>query len=100
MRSKDLVIAPHVSTRYGFVRGAKVSTPRVSLALLLVWLLLAQQAGASDVPVFRTENFDSDPGWDGHNNRPMDSRSITQDFGYSPDTSNAGGPSGEVGGRI
>ena len=49
----------------------------------------------------RTQNFDSDPGWDGHNNRATrpEPRQIRQDFGYSR-TSHAGGASGEMGGFI
>jgi len=46
----------------------------------------------------RTEHFDRDPGWEGHNNRlAVSPRTIRQDFGYSQ-TSHAGGQAGEVGG--
>ena len=33
----------------------------------------------------RTERFDKDPGWDGHNNRSTtpEPRTVRQDFGYS-----------------
>jgi hypothetical protein len=49
----------------------------------------------------RTEHFDRDPGWDGHNNRASTPapRTVRQDFGYSP-TSHAGGEPGEMGGLI
>src|SRR5438034_9253942 len=49
----------------------------------------------------RTERFDKDPGWDGHNNRTTvpEKRTVRQDFGYSR-TANAGGKLGEVGGFI
>jgi hypothetical protein len=49
----------------------------------------------------RTEGFDKDPGWDGHNNRAAvpEKRTIRQDFGYSR-TANAGGKPGEIGGFI
>src|SRR5262245_61569300 len=49
----------------------------------------------------RTERFDKDPGWDGHNNRSTtpEPRTVRQDFGFS-DTANAGGERGEVGGFI
>jgi hypothetical protein len=49
----------------------------------------------------KTETFDSDPGWDGHNNRAQtpEPRRIVQNFGYSA-TSHAGGPAGEIGGFI
>ncbi|MCI0463990.1 MAG: hypothetical protein L0Z62_44215 [Gemmataceae bacterium] len=49
----------------------------------------------------RTERFDKDPGWDGHNNRATTParRTVRQDFGYSR-TAHAGGKLGEVGGFI
>jgi hypothetical protein len=50
----------------------------------------------------RTEHFDSDPGWDGHNNRSraFEPQLVTQRFGHSP-TQNAGGASaGEIGGLL
>jgi WD40 repeat protein len=50
----------------------------------------------------RTERFDRDPSWDGHNNRAEkpEPRTIKQDFGYSA-TSHAGGATpGEAGGFI
>lgn len=50
----------------------------------------------------RTERFDRDPGWEGHNNRiasGMKPRPVKQDFGYST-TSHAGGQPGEIGGYI
>ena len=49
----------------------------------------------------RTERFDRDPNWDGHNNRSaLPLRIATQDFGYSPDTNYLGNEPGEVGGTI
>src|SRR5262249_47526743 len=49
----------------------------------------------------RTQGFDRDPGWEGHNNRPATPapRQVRQDFGYS-NTSHAGGKPGEMGGFI
>ena len=49
----------------------------------------------------RTERFDKDPGWDGHNNRAteLQPRKVRQDFGYST-TAHAGGKPGELGGFI
>src|ERR1051325_812711 len=49
----------------------------------------------------RTEHFDRDPAWDGHNNRaaPPEPRMIKQDFGYSP-TAHAGGTAGGIDGLI
>lgn len=51
--------------------------------------------------VQKTERFDSDPGWDGFNNRvpPKKGNVVKQDFGYSP-THFAGRAAGEVGGLI
>lgn len=48
----------------------------------------------------RQENFDRDPGWEGHNNRSARPETIHQDFGWSPGTAHAGGSPGEIGGRI
>ena len=48
----------------------------------------------------RTEQFNRDPQWHGHNNRIMAApRMVKQDFGFS-DTSHAGGERGELGGFI
>src|SRR5579871_6662056 len=49
----------------------------------------------------RTQRFDRDPGWEGHNNRSTTPapREIRQDFGFS-NTSHAGGKPGEIGGFI
>src|SRR5439155_17953917 len=49
----------------------------------------------------RTERFDKDPGWEGHNNRSTvpPARTVRQDFGYSK-TAHAGGRPGEIGGFI
>lgn len=67
---------------------------------LLAGLLLAGAVGAL-VAAERTERFDRDPGWHGHNNRAAEPRprTVRQDFGYSP-TAHAGGKAGEVGGLI
>jgi hypothetical protein len=53
------------------------------------------------VMVMKTETFDFDPGWDGRNNRATSPppATVTQNFGFS-NSSNAGGPSGEIGGFI
>src|SRR5947208_3534513 len=50
----------------------------------------------------RTENFDKDPAWDGHNNRSTtpEPRTIRQDFGYSATTHCGGRVAGEIGGFI
>jgi hypothetical protein len=58
--------------------------------------------GAPAKTTLKTERFDRDPAWDGHNNRMRPRReayTIKQDFGYSA-TSLAGGKTGEIGGWI
>jgi hypothetical protein len=52
--------------------------------------------------LLKTEAFDSDPGWEGRNNRASDPgpRTILQNFGFSDSSNNAGGAAGEVGGFI
>jgi hypothetical protein len=52
--------------------------------------------------LLKTETFDTDPGWDGRNNRATAPapRQIVQNFGFSSSTSNAGGAPGEIGGFI
>jgi hypothetical protein len=49
----------------------------------------------------KTESFDRDPEWQGHNNRivPKEYPTIIQDFGYSK-TNLAGKAAGEVGGQV
>ena len=51
--------------------------------------------------LLKTETFDTDPNWDGRNNRATDPgpRTIVQNFGFSS-TTNAGGAVGEIGGFI
>ena len=48
----------------------------------------------------RHESFDKDPGWEGRNNRSVRPETIRQDFGWSANTTNAGGAPGEMGGLI
>lgn len=65
-------------------------------AAAALWVVASAAGGE------RVQEFDRDPGWEGHNNRPAPSarRELRQDFGYSP-TQNAGGARpGEVGGVI
>src|SRR5947209_2351738 len=52
-------------------------------------------------PVQKTEHFDSNPGWEGVNNRlmPESLPTITQDFGYS-ETGFASKTKGEIGGTL
>src|SRR6266542_742764 len=55
----------------------------------------------SNPPPLKQEQFDRDPGWEGHNNRivPKTIKTVHQDFGYSP-TALAGKEKGEIGGTI
>ena len=51
----------------------------------------------------RQESFDREPAnWEGinHRSRFFEPKTVTQDFGYSPTSSRAGGQPGEIGGRI
>src|SRR3954471_23430758 len=78
-------------------RRGFVVAPAISLALTL--MLPAVQSRAQ--MVMKTEHFDTDPGWDGHNNHSQtpDAKKITQFFGFS-NTTRAGGTAGELGGNI
>lgn len=71
-------------------------------------LLAAVTAGAVTAPaeeppktVQKSQSFDRDPGWEGHNNRllPRELPTITQEFGYSK-TGFAGKAAGEMGGLV
>ncbi len=61
----------------------------------------AELHAAGGQMVTRTQNFDTNPNWDSHNNRATTPalRTVTQNFGYKT-TANAGGAAGEVGGLI
>ena len=75
----------------------------VCLALLVT---LAVDAGSGKTDdqskaALKSESFDKDPGWEGHNNRIVPERfpMVTQDFGYSK-SNFAGKDAGELGGHI
>jgi hypothetical protein len=72
-----------------------VRTVRIGVVLLVALLGVGLKAEE------RTERFDRDPGWDGHNNQPENPkpRTIRQDFGYSR-TTYAASMAGEIGGFI
>jgi hypothetical protein len=75
----------------------------VSIRLVPSCLILALAASThGQALLLKTETFDTDPGWDGHNNRATDPgpRQIVQNFGFSGSSSNAGGSAGEIGGFI
>src|SRR5438105_4172389 len=73
-------------------------------AALLVTLAVGAGLGAADDQPktgLKTESFDTDPGWEGHNNRvvPELPPTVVQDFGYSK-TTFAGKEKGEIGGQV
>ena len=75
---------------------------RLLYLVILMPLAAALGRGADPAkPVTKSESFDRDPGWEGHNNRIVPARlpTVVQDFGYSK-TSFAGREKGELGGRI
>jgi hypothetical protein len=86
------------------VRRGRWNTVRPLCLTLLVALAAGATDGtADDQPktALKTESFDKDPGWEGHNNRIVPERAptVTQDFGYSK-TNFAGQAAGELGGQI
>ena len=75
----------------------------IYLRLALACLISILATSTHGQPLWlKTETFDTDPNWDGRNNRATDPspRQIVQNFGFSPSTTNAGGPAGEIGGFI
>ena len=74
-------------------------TPAATLLSATLALLLPAESPAQTV--LKTEHFDRDPGWEGHNNRvvPKKVQMVKQDFGYSA-TNHAGQGAGELGGTI
>jgi hypothetical protein len=79
-----------------------LSHPIAIGSMVLVLSVVSQESQAQNV--FRTQTFDTDPNWDGHNNRATTppTAQVTQNFGYT--TANfagaAGDPTGEIGGLI
>lgn len=74
--------------------------------LVLMALVTAAAVGvvAADerqATTLKTESFDKDPGWEGHNNRvvPKTVKTVQQGFGFSA-TNYAGKEKGEIGGTI
>jgi len=72
----------------------------LNIRLLIGAFVLGSVAWPPPLAAERRESFDKDPGWDGHNNRLVKPQTIRQDFGWSPNTSHAGGKPGEIGGLI
>src|SRR5881409_3289905 len=73
----------------------------VRLALWGIISALADSTHGQSL-LLKTETFDTDPGWDGRNNRATDPapRQIVQNFGFSGSSNNAGGTAGEICGFI
>src|SRR5688572_19093432 len=69
--------------------------------VILLCLGFGKAATSQTIPALKTESFERDPGWEGHNNHivPKEYPTITQGFGYSS-TGFAGKTPGEIGGRI
>jgi hypothetical protein len=63
--------------------------------------ILAQSTHGQPL-LLKTSTFDTNPAWDGRNNRATDPspRQITQNFGFSSSSTDAGGSAGEIGGLI
>lgn len=87
---------------------SSTSTRAAGLLLASAWMLFSLGAASGAAPeLLKTESFDRDPGWDGHNNRSQvpGPRAVRQDFGWSR-TSFASRPgagaaaSGEIGGFV
>src|SRR5437667_330346 len=75
----------------------------VSVRLALACMILTLATSTHGQPLLlKTETFDTDPAWDGRNNRATDPapRQIVQNFGFSSSSTNAGGSAGEFGGFI
>jgi hypothetical protein len=75
-----------------------------TLSLLCLAMTGGARDGRADEPpaaALKTEAFDKDPGWEGHNNRivPEHVPTVTQDFGYG-NTNFAGKAAGELGGQV
>src|SRR5439155_23640302 len=75
--------------------------PLCLTAALALAALLPPPPGFAGAGAVRTQSFDQDPGWDGHNNRSeaFAPRRVRQDFGWSR-TANAGGRAGGGGGFV
>ena len=78
------------------------SLSRCRLAVVLITFGTGGGAPSSN-GVTREENFDREPPqWEGvnHRNAFIESKTVSQDFGYSAASNHAGGAAGEIGGRI
>src|SRR5947209_16252334 len=93
-----------MTSAFGYTTRGKPSVTFGFLAFaLLLSLPVSPVCQADDQPgtVQKSEHFETDPGWEGLNNRVVPAKlvTVTQDFGYSP-TNFAGKEKGEIGGRV
>ena len=74
---------------------------RILVATIIPIFATASMMAAGAPPALKTEHFDRDPGWEGHNNRVTSKKpvQVKQDFGFSA-TNHAGKAAGEMGGTI
>jgi hypothetical protein len=103
---------------YGRVGGSERTGTRINSSapffsqwrtgsLFLILLVTLVVGAGNGLPVnqgksaLKTESFDREPGWEGHNNRvvPEKRPTVTQDFGYGK-TNFAGMEKGELGGLV
>jgi hypothetical protein len=80
-----------------------ISTRVVLLVRVSIIIIATSSASVhGQTLLLKAETFDTDPGWDGRNNRATDPdpRQLVQNFGFSGSSTNAGGPAGEIGGFI
>jgi len=93
-----LTSLPYPGGERGWIRGG-VARRRHSIRGITLASWLAVAVGSSPAAE-RQQSFDSEPPWEGHNNRRVQPASVRQDFGWSPTTHHAGGGAGEMGGFI
>lgn len=82
-------------------RGILIAAAFVIAAVISYGGARDDAAGRAASGNTRTESFDRDPGWDGHNNRAVapEPMRVVQDFGYRP-PGPAGDGAGQVGGIL
>ncbi len=83
--------------------GQALAVARTVAAVVVATALVGASARAQDPTkhLVKTEHFDRDPGWEGHNNRivPKQYPAVVQDFGFA-NTHFAGRAAGEMGGQV
>jgi hypothetical protein len=85
-------------------RSLRAALQAIALSAFSLQAVLPLSAGERpdlSKTIMKTEHFDKDPGWEGHNNRvvPKVVKTVQQDFGYRA-TNFAGKAKGEIGGTI